>query len=94
MVLKSEGKFFKSLKSLVLVVRTYKNIRVFLTLELKFLDIGRGVGGCLSVESYISMLGGNLLLTYADKRDGGGGQKSENLADIIPPNSEYKPPRI
>ena len=27
---------------------------------------------------------GNLLLTYADKREGGGGQKSENLADIIP----------
>ena len=28
------------------------------------------------------MLGGTLSLTYADKR-GGGGQKSENLADII-----------
>ena len=33
-------------------------------------------------KTYVSMQGGTLLLTYADKK-GGGGQKSENLADII-----------
>ena len=39
-------------------------------------------GGGLGVESYVSMPGGTLLLTYADKR-GEGGQKSENFADMI-----------
>ena len=38
--------------------------------------------GGLGVESYVSMPGGTLLLTYADKR-GEQGQKSENFADII-----------
>ena len=39
-------------------------------------------GGGSGVESYVSMPGGTLLLTYADK-SGGGGQKSENFADIV-----------
>ena len=52
---------------------------VFSMLKLRFLETGGGVRGR---ESDVSMRGGTLLLTYADK-GGRGGQKSENFADII-----------
>ena len=39
-------------------------------LELRFLVIGRGRG--TGIESYVSMLRGTLLLTYAEKRGEGG----------------------
>ena len=61
-------------------IKWRNELKIFSKLKLRILKIaGRGD---LGLESDVSMLGGSLLLTYADKR-GEGGQKSENLAAII-----------